>query len=286
MSLQIYNFKIWNKFSILMYLDRDDSAHRDVLAHFSHGQLYEHETSLFFTKVLRPNDVIIDVGANAGYFSFLGSAIIGPQGRILSLEANPASAAIIRESAKLSQRDNIDVIQCAVSSHAGSVVFHVNGKKDSNGAILTTKTTNMLLLNDEKNIEFTVPSDTLDNILSEKNINSARIIKIDTEGHELHVLKGAHRFLKCGLVDFIICELNLPGLARDGETQESLIGYMKTHEYDCFLLDHSGGMPLMVPYGVKIEQSVTCNILFAKSGIIHEIWPVVKNAPAAVLIQN
>lgn len=81
MPLQKYNLIVANGMRFFVQLDRDDMAQRDVLAHFTHGQMYEHETSLLFLRVLRPGDVAIDVGGNAGYFTMLAAMLVGPQGR-------------------------------------------------------------------------------------------------------------------------------------------------------------------------------------------------------------
>jgi FkbM family methyltransferase len=284
--LHIYNINIPNNVNFNIYLDKNDLAHRDVLAHLSHGQLYEHETSLFFLKVLRAGDVVVDIGANAGYFSLLSSASVGVGGRVVSVEANPASAKLINNSAKLNEFHNIEVMQCAASEATGSVVFNVNGSSDSNGAVVSNKNTKTdLIINDNKK-EFIAPSQVFDEIVQEACLEKIKIVKIDTEGHELHVLRGSQRALEKGIVDFFICELNLPGLERNGETSENLLSFMRNYGYYCFLLNNTGGLPTFVPPGVVIEQEYTCNVLFSKPEKIHRYWPAIVNRPASVDIMT
>ena len=62
---------------------------------------------------------------------------------------------------------------------------------------------------------------TLDDFCSDKGIERISVLKIDTEGHDLAVLKGATGLLKRGAVDFVIFEFNDFG-TRDGASGGSL----------------------------------------------------------------
>ena len=262
-------------------INLDDRTQRDVIDHFSRGQAYEHETSLFFMKVLRPGDRVIDVGANAGYFTMLAAFRVGPSGRVLSCEPTPHNAAQVRANARANGYDQIRLEEVAVTDAPGTVVFRHNGATDSNGAIAVTPPST----DGPGTGRFTATADSLDRLAERHGMERVRLLKIDTEGHETAVFRGAERLLREGRVDFIVAELNLPGLTVNGSSQEELRALLLAHGHHAFLLDHDGGLPRLVPPGTAIRQRYTCNILFCRPESLAECWPAVVNAPACTRLE-
>lgn len=289
MPIQPYTFMIGDRLRLIMQLDPDDQAQKDVLAHFNKGQLYEHETSLLFLKALRAGDVVVDVGGNAGYFSVLAAATVGSRGRVVTAEANPRLAALIRQTVGLNAASpsgfgEVRVEEVAISDRIGEIVFGSNGDHDSNGGVVADKTPGDALLSNENLTQFVARAETLDSLAERTGIDRIRLLKIDTEGYETQVLRGAAGLLGAGRIDFIACELNLPGLVQHGMNQRVLRGNALDHGYHTFLLDHDGHMPRLVPPGTLIEQPYTCNILLAPLDHVAALWPTIANYPAAIRI--
>jgi FkbM family methyltransferase len=269
---------------LLVEMDKGDMAHRDVLAHFSHGQAYEHETSWLFSRVLRAGDIAIDVGANAGYFSILAATLVGPEGFVLGVEANPESAALIARNSDLNGLHNVRIENIAISDYAGEIVFGNNRLTDSNGGVNATKKPGDELAVSEYSWEYLAKVDTLSAVVQKHGLSTVRLLKIDTEGHELNVLRGATSLLAENKIDFIVSELNLPGLERFQASQSALRDFVLQYGYQTFLLDNDGNLPVLVPPGTDIVQSVTCNILFARIDTITSAWPTVRNSPASLRV--
>lgn len=289
MPTRPYKIQLSSDTAFMIQLDHDDVSQRDVLAHFSRGQTYEHETTSFLIRTLRPGDHFVDVGANAGYFALLASSLIKKSGSVLAAEANPASADLVRSSvalntATLDNPANVTVETVAVSDHAGRVVFGTEGPRNSNGSVIVGKTAAdaVELVSNDTLTEFIVDCVTLETLVERHGMPHIRAIKIDTEGHELSVLKGAASLLRQGRIDFIVCELNLPGLQRNGTDQNTLRAFVQQYGYQTFLFDHDGNLPVWVPPGVTIEQVYTCNILFAKPDSLAAHWPTILNQPASI----
>lgn len=280
MALKPYTLIVDGRLRLTLQLDHEDQAQRDVLAHFSQGQMYEHETSLLFVRTLRPGDTVIDVGGNAGYFSMLAAALVGPQGRVVTAEANPRLVALIRETAAMNGAGHVQVEAAAVSDHNGQLIFSANGDHDSNGGVAPGKAPGDALLSNENVSQFVAQATTLDALAARCGLDHIRLVKIDTEGHELQVLRGAAGLLAAGRIDFIAAEMNLMGLPFHGADQHQLRAYALGHGYHTFLLDHEGGLPRLVPPGVTLEQPYTCNALFARLESLPAVWPTVLNTPA------
>ena len=284
MALQKFDIVAANGMKFFLQLDPQDMAQRDVIAHFLGGQMYEHETSLLFLKTLRPGDSAIDVGGNAGYFAMLAATLVGAQGRVVTAEANPGLAKLICDSAALNDISHLSVENVAISDSNGQIVFGSNGSNDSNGGVVPEKKPGEALESSESVTQFVARAETLDSLASRSGLDSIRLLKIDTEGHELNVLKGADGLLRGRKIDFIAAELNLPGLERNRTNQHKLRQFMLEHGYHMFLLDHDGALPRLVPIGTEVRQTYTCNVLFSRIEKLTEVWASVANEPAAVRI--
>lgn len=112
-------------------------------------------------------------------------------------------------------------------------------------------------------------------------LNYARLIKIDTEGAEQHVLEGAQGMLHNaspgwrGGVPYIVAELHEFGLQKLGHSQETLRAYMRAHGYSLFMLYADGTIPLLIPDGTKIETGLIFNLLFSTPEAVAEAWPTI-----------
>jgi FkbM family methyltransferase len=232
-------------------------------------------------KTINKDDVVVDVGANAGYFSLLSASLTGKNGKVLAVEANPSNVDQIKASLALNPDFPVVIENLAASDTAGPVLFGTGGEEDSNGGIMDGRKPEHA-----GKFVFEVMALPLSDILERNGIDRIKLIKIDTEGHELNVIKSFSGFLERGLVDFIVCELNIPGLGRRGITPPQLFDFVNKFGYGTFLFDNDGGLPKFVPHGVDIVQQWTCNILFAKMDSLSRYWPTVTNIPASVRISS
>ena len=151
--------------------------------YFYDGELRNEEYSVaFFEKVLEPGDVFIDIGANIGYFTKVGARLVGEQGAVYAFEPMPEALRVLREN--IATLHNVKLFETALSDKRGASEFSVNKDGD----------TSSLGVNPSAKRTIQVPLDTLDNSLG--NENRIDVIKIDVEGYELEVLRGAAAVLQ------------------------------------------------------------------------------------------
>jgi FkbM family methyltransferase len=156
--------------------------------------LYDTNEMLFLMHFLRPEDTFVDVGANIGVYSVLASGVAGA--RSLAFEPIPSTFAnlkrnidynLLQDKAELFNLGVGDKQETLTFSNALDAINHVIHDPGFTGA--TTS----------------VPVDSLDNLLAEKNIN---LLKIDVEGFEANVINGALQTLKRPELKVIIMETN------------------------------------------------------------------------------
>jgi FkbM family methyltransferase len=128
---------------------------------------------------LEDGDVVVDCGAHHGMYGILCSKWVGGNGKVIGFEALPQNFEIAMKNIQLNQIQNFEIRNEAVGSQNGMFKMSVS----SNEVVVEKNTKNKIL----------IPMVTLDNAFQEF---SPTLLKIDVEGYELDVLRGAKRILK------------------------------------------------------------------------------------------
>ncbi len=131
-------------------------------------------------------DVVLDIGSNIGLYAIKNSQRVGKRGKIWAFEPNPVVFGRLLKNLKENDITNVAAIQKAVSSEIGKTFFSVASGITPEGKILRGE-------KNAKNIQEPIEVDciTLDSFITENYITRISLAKIDVEGEELEVLKGA-----------------------------------------------------------------------------------------------
>lgn len=158
------------------------------------GKSFEADILQVFVGLIRPGSVILDIGANVGLYSLLGSELTGPGGRILAFEPEPNTCAALKKNLSLNGINNVTTLPMALSDRNGMVELvvpeEVKAKFEYGDSYLSMKQT------DADKSPAAIPCRRLDEVLEEMNILNVDVIKIDVEGAEYLCLSGAKRLLK------------------------------------------------------------------------------------------
>jgi len=148
-------------------------------AAIARSRMYEPHVSRVLSRYLSAGVTFVDVGANVGYFSLLAAARVGPGGRVIAFEPNPANCELLRLSMAVNGfEQRIDLRPVAVAEESGTVHFYTSGV-DSNGRVF--KPSDIAGLP-------TVEAVTLDEALAD--CDRVDVIKLDVEGAEGRVWRG------------------------------------------------------------------------------------------------
>jgi FkbM family methyltransferase len=159
---------------------------------------YEPSKHQAFKQFLRPGTTFVDVGCNKGDFTLLASRLVGAQGRVLSFEPHPENCRWIRKSIAKNEYRNIELYELALSDTNGTAQLHL-GEKSGFHTLLAGKPQR------EKGI-IEVRTRRLDDLLAEVGFDRpVGAIKIDVEGADMHVLRGARETISRspGIVVFL-----------------------------------------------------------------------------------
>lgn len=142
---------------------------------------YEKGILSFLQATLKKGDCFVDVGANIGVMSIFASQQVEIEGKILAYEAHPKTVELLKENIQLNQLANIQVYQYALGSTESSTKIYDNWQINRGGASLIVK--------NEQSVSYDIKVHCLDSVFPENTI--PKVIKIDVEGFELEVIKGA-----------------------------------------------------------------------------------------------
>ena len=182
---------------IKLDLSKNDVGHQSIIF----NGFYELELTKSILKLGTKGGLLIDVGANYGYFSCLWASH-NSINRVFAFEASPVNIPPLTNNVNKNRLSKaISIIPNAVGKERGILKFDLGNESQQTGW------GGLSINNNLSSIEVGV--DTLDNYSDRNNIFKVDVLKIDTEGADTWVLFGAERLLKEKKIDHIFFEHNL-----------------------------------------------------------------------------
>ena len=177
----------------LIYLDVDESP---AMRRRAEGR-FEPEKVAALQRLLKPGMTFVDVGSNKGDFSLIAARVMNDDGRVLAFEPMPENCHWIRKSIELNGYRSIRLFELALSDEEGRALLYL-GKWSGWHSLLPKE--------GRETIE--VPTRTLDAVLAESGDAQVDVLKIDVEGAELPVLRGAERTLADARLSAILIDVH------------------------------------------------------------------------------
>jgi FkbM family methyltransferase len=180
---------------------------------------YAPELVRFIVARLPEGSVFLDIGAHVGLVSLQVAGLAYPKEiSIHAFEPHPDAARRLRFNQGLNPLLRIRVNECALTERPGSVTLdlrtHAVASERGPGGDTAA-----------------VSASTVDDFLDAAGIGYADVVKIDVEGHELAVLRGASRALGEGRIGHIVVEMLDAHHARLGTSALDVLAFMSTHGY-------------------------------------------------------
>ena len=182
-------------------------------------------------KILQEGDCVIDAGSNIGYQTVVMSQEVGNRGKVISFEPSEITRKILQNNINFNECSNVELRSEGLGSICEKSKFmtmnnmtHQNFVKNNN--------TSADLLDEYTEKEITVI--TLDSLFFTPNAGQrVSFIKIDVEGHELEVLKGARRLIERDL-PIVLFEHHPGNLQRAGVTSDQILKFSKLLDFKIF----------------------------------------------------
>jgi FkbM family methyltransferase len=208
------------------------AGHTDEILqqHIYYFGAWEPDVTDWVAKTLQPGDVMVDVGANAGYFSLLGSRLVGEAGAVVAVEASPRMYELLVSNLSRNRAHNVRAVNVAASDSHGTLALYAGSEAHLGLA--------SVIEDQGAGIEAEVISAPLDAVLTRDDMQRARLIKIDVEGAELAVLAGLGELWDLGRDDLeVIVELHAEHLINTGRRAEDALDLFAERGFHAYELE-------------------------------------------------
>ena len=156
--------------------------------------VYEYRITNLLFGLVKEGMTIVDIGSWEGDYSMLFAHWMHDRGKILAFEPEPDNCTWFRRNIQINNYKCINLYECALSDKEETAAFYPG---TGVGSLVFRPWWNT-------GLPITVKTQTLDNILNQAHIDKVDLIKIDVEGSELSVLKGAERTLRNNSIPLIM----------------------------------------------------------------------------------
>ena len=202
---------------------------------YFHGE-YEPALSRLVARVVRPGDVCLDVGANAGWYTVLLGRLVGPSGAVHAFEPNPPAFARLVENVALAGTPrNVHLHALGLGPGNLSADLHIfEGIADGHASFSDQGR--------EGFSKVTCSVRRLDELLAEEGIDRVSFVKLDVEGAELGVLEGAGRLIAGATPPVCLIEMARETTRTFGYGPGALIDVLRSSsDYRFFAIDEVAG---------------------------------------------
>ena len=200
---------------------------------------------------------VIDVGANRGQFLLLAARRF-PDAALLAFEPLPVARSVLRRA--IPRRRPLRLFDLALSSNAGTATFHVSRADDSSSLLPISRTQVSTFPGTDEVAQVAVRTARLDEVLAPDDLDPPVLLKIDAQGGELGVLKGATGLLPD--VTTILVECSFAELYEGQPKVGAIVDFLHGHGFSlhsvCPVTTARGGRPVQAD--LVFEQAAAAGL--------------------------
>jgi FkbM family methyltransferase len=217
-----------------MYLDEHDSLQLSI------HKVYEPAETRFFGEHVKEGMVILDVGANIGYYTLQFARAAGAKGRVYAFEPDPENFKLLQKNVQLNGYTNVILIPKAVSDVTGTLKLYSSPENKGDHKIYDSG---------EARQPINIESTRLDDYF-EAQKTPVDLIKMDIQGAEYRALLGTQGVLRRNPHATVVTEFWPSGLKRSGASAAGFLDLLLAQEFDLFEIReaHAGVEPVNRAY--------------------------------------
>ena len=195
---------------------------------------FERAETRFVEGILRPGMTALDVGAHHGYYTLLASMLVGNRGRVIAFEPSPRERIRLEGHIRLNRCENVRIEEVALGAFPGKAeLFLVEGTEDYCNSLRPPAV-------NAKTRRVRVNVTTIDDFLSSTGLEDVQFIKLDVEGAELDVLKGASNLLRQSPRPVFMVEVYDIRTQPWGYAARDIVRFLAERSFEWFSLEESG----------------------------------------------
>ncbi len=195
--------------------------------------------SALIERILGPGMTVVDVGANHGLFSMEAAHLIGRDDIVHAFEPAPATRALLANNVAANDLTTVKIFPFALGETVGTARLRVHREMSGLNTLADRDVTwNRRVLAADEIVE--VPITTLDAHTEAEGLNRIDFLKIDVEGFELGVLRGARELLRTKRIARILVEIGDLTIANARVDPLEILSELESHDYVLYRITPQG----------------------------------------------
>lgn len=212
-----------------MLLDSKDDLRLSI-----HGVFEQHETELV-KKEIKKGDIILDIGANIGYYTLIFAKSVGEEGKVFAFEPEPDNFALLKKNVEINDYKNVILVQKAISNKTGRTKLYLCEEGPGDHRIYDW-------LDGRQSIEIEVIR--LDDYFKDYD-GKIDFIKMDIQGAEGEAIQGMPNLLDKNKTVKIITEFAPLWLKRSGIEPEEYLKLLLKHDFKLYRINKEKIKPVV-----------------------------------------
>ena len=196
---------------------------------------YEDFLTDFIKTKINKGDIVLDIGANIGYYSVLFSEWVGKKGKVFAFEPDLDNFNLLRKNININNCKNVLIVNKALSSERGYANLFLNPINKGDHRLWPIES-------DRNYVK--VETATLDDYLN-KYLDKVDFIKMDVQGAEAKVVKGAEILLKKSKYLKGVAEFWPLGLIKCGNSPEEFLEMLTISGFKIYNMSKKEGIKLV-----------------------------------------
>ena len=212
---------------------------------------YEPQWTSWFQRAISPGMRIVDIGANLGYYTVLFGTLTGHTGTVVACEPDPDNRELLTRNVDAHRlTGHVRIAGVALADRSGTRPLHRDPRR---AGVHSLSADNLATQAGASQIE--VPVLTLDELMSRYGLDAVDLMKIDAQGAEALILRGATQTL-AGRVGTLVIELWPTGLRNCGTSLDALLDP----------LEHDGFVPHLLGKTTNVLEPHTFDDIRRRAG--------------------
>lgn len=188
--------------------------------------VFEKEETELIKNLIQKGNVVLDIGANIGYYTLMFAKLVGKEGKVYSFEPGLENFSVVQKNVLTNQLQNVILEKVAISDSSKETKLYLSEGPGGHRIYQSNYCT--------KNFDI-VNTTTLDDYFKDKSIiEKISFVKIDVEGAELGVLRGMISLLKNENIK-ILAELYGPFIREFGNEPKELFLFLRNHGFKIYI---------------------------------------------------
>jgi len=235
-----------------MFLDQNDNLGLSI------NPVYGESDTKIVKQIIKPGDVVLDIGANIGYFTLIFAKLVENSGKVFSFEPESKNFKILKKNIEVNGYSNVVLEQKIVSNNDGQTTLYISDKAGSHR------------IHQPDNYVESIDIDciSLDNYAQRNSIKKIDFIKIDVEGAEFNVLQGLQKIINSNKNITLLVEFSPNQIKSCGIKPTTMIDFLKENNFKIYFTQIQNNQTQLLEfekiYTLKNYENKTINLLCSR----------------------